>query len=69
MSSLVVREFENTLVNFINQSPLPIEVKRLVVNDVVHQLDKEASKVIIAELSEREQAQVSKESEVEADGN
>lgn len=38
MNSLKVREFRNTIINALNQSDLPIEVKRLTLFEITSQL-------------------------------
>ena len=49
--NLKTRELSNGLIRQINQSDVPIEVKRLIVKDIMSQLEKEANEVIAAELS------------------
>ena len=44
---LQIREFEQSLINFINQVNISIEIKRLVVKDVYTQLEKESDKVVV----------------------
>ena len=53
MVNLKVREFSQAIINFINQSPLPIEVKRLCMSDIATQLQHTADEQIKAELLER----------------
>lgn len=48
--NLQIREFEQNIINFINQSPLPIEVKRLVMKDIFYQVDKMADEAINQEI-------------------
>lgn len=38
MVNLTVREFSKAIIDFVNQSPLPIEIKRLCINDIAAQL-------------------------------
>ena len=66
MNSLEIREFEQGIINQINQSPLPLEVKRLIVENICAQVNETTNKQIQAELAERSSK---KESEVESDGN
>ncbi len=65
MNSLEIREFEQGIINQINQSPLPLEVKRLIVENVCEQVNEATNKQIQAELAERSSKE---ESEVTADG-
>lgn len=65
MNSLEIREFEQGIINQINQSPLPLEVKRIIVENICAQINEATNKQIQAELAERSSK---KESEVTADG-
>ena len=64
MNSLEIREFEQAIVNLFNGCGLPMEVKRLIVNDIAGQINRAADSQINVELAER-----NRESEVTADGN
>ena len=65
MNSLEIREFEQSIVNLINDCGLPIEIKRIIVNDIAGQVNRAADNQINVELAERNKA---KESEVSKDG-
>lgn len=65
MNSLEIREFEQSIVNLINDCGLPIEIKRLIVNDIAGQINRAADNQINVELEERNRE---KESEVSTDG-
>lgn len=63
MVNAKIREFENDIINFINaSSDVPIEVKHLVLKDILHQVEMEANRHIIAE---REQTKEKNEKESE----
>ena len=49
--NIKTRELSNGLIRQINQSDVPIEVKRLIVKDIMSQLENEADEAIGAELS------------------
>ena len=66
MNSLEIREFEQAIVNLFNGCGLPMEVKRLIVNDIAGQINRAADSQINVELAERSREE---ESEVTADGN
>lgn len=66
MNSLEIREFEQAIVNLFNGCGLPMEVKRLIVNDIAGQINRAADSQINVELAERNREE---ESEVTADGN
>lgn len=63
MVNAKIREFENDIINFINASvDIPIEVKHLVLKDILHQVEAESNRHVIAER-ERMQENIKKESE------
>ena len=53
--NLKIKEFQQAIVNFINESDLPIEVKRLSLSEIMHKLESAADAVIAQELKEREE--------------
>lgn len=65
MNSLEIREFEHSIINLFNECGLPMEIKRLIVNDIAGQINRAADNQINVELEERNKE---KESEVSADG-
>ena len=65
MDSITVREFSQSIINFINQNPLPMEVKRLALKDILSQVEEETNKVLQSELQIRETSNTNTESEVE----
>lgn len=63
MVNAKIREFENDIINYINaNSDIPIEVKHLVIKDILHQVEAEANRHVIAER-EQMQENFKKESE------
>jgi hypothetical protein len=50
MNNTEIREFQQSIVNFVNQSPLEIELKRIVVEGIATQLKIESDKQISIEL-------------------
>ena len=66
MNSLEIREFEQSIINLFNGCGLPMEIKRLIVNDIAGQINRAADNQINVELAERNK---DKESEVTSDGN
>lgn len=54
MSNLEIREFSQAIINFINSSALPVEVKRLALSDIMHQLDSAANTILQNEIAERD---------------
>lgn len=75
MNSLQIREFSQSIINFVNASQLPIEVKRLALKDIIAQIETETNKVLTEEIRYREEAQreadetEKEEGEVEDYGN
>lgn len=54
MTSLEIREFSMALSKYINENPLPAEVKKYVLADIYNQLNKQAEEEIMLQLKERE---------------
>ena len=54
MGNLEIREFSQAIINFVNGSALPVEVKRLALSDIMHQLDSAANTAIQGEIVERD---------------
>ena len=54
MGNLEIREFSQAIINFVNSSALPVEVKRLALADILHQLDSAANTAIQVEIAERD---------------
>ena len=59
---LEIREFANSIVNFINDSKLPPEVKRLVVHKICTELGAVAENIIQTQIVERQNAAKKEES-------
>lgn len=64
MGNLEIREFSQAIINFVNSSALPVEVKRLALSDIMHQLDSAANTAIQVEIAERDK----KEKEAQENG-
>lgn len=54
MNSLEVRVFSQSIRNYVEQSPLPAEVKRYVLADIFNELNKQADDEIAQQLQESE---------------
>lgn len=67
--NLQIREFEQNIINYVNQVNLPIEVKRLAIKDVFYQVDKMAEDAINLEIQRIKQEQLNKEQQIEAQNN
>lgn len=50
--NLKIRNLEDTIIDAINVSDLPIEVKRLIVSDVLNLILRQADKEVINEVSQ-----------------
>ena len=66
---LRIREFQNAIEVFVKNSDLPMEVKRLVMNEIMDKITQEADNEIKFQILEREKAEakLSEESEVSKD--
>lgn len=62
--NLKIIEFRNAIKNFVNNSDLPDEVKRMVLEQILDEQDKKTVLVVRQEIAEREKA----EAEVEDNG-
>lgn len=54
MNSLSIREFKQSIQNFVNESELPDEVKRMVINEILADQTQKALESIRAELKDRD---------------
>ena len=54
MINTEIRQLEDNIINILNNSPIEIEVKRLVVSNIMFKLEKESDKIIIAEMRQEE---------------
>lgn len=72
MSSLEIRQARENIINYVNKLPFPMEVKRLMFEEILGQIQKASEQEIAAQITERDN-QEKKESdgskeEVETDG-
>lgn len=66
MTSLEIREFSETIKAYIKGNSLPLEVKRMVLEEITREVSVQTVEQLKAELEEREQtaeAEVSKDAE------
>lgn len=47
-----IRKFEDDLIDAFNTNDLPIEVKRLIAQNVLNEITKQADKIIVEEIKE-----------------
>lgn len=64
MNSIDVREFSQAIRNFIKSSPVPAEVKRLALAEILRETEEVARRELIAQVEERDR----KEGEQDAEG-
>lgn len=50
--NLKIRLFKQSIVNFVDESDLPVEVKRMVLGEINNEIEKQANLAINAELKE-----------------
>lgn len=67
MGNLEIREFSQAIINFVNQSLLPVEVKRLALSDILSQIEDVAENAVKTELEERVRKEKLKKKEGEAE--
>lgn len=75
MSSLAIREVRENIINYLNKISLPMEAKRLVVKEILGQLESASEQEIIAQIKARdsakkvEEAQETQEEEEEGEAD
>ena len=68
MSSLAIREARESIINYLNKLSLPMEAKRLVVKEILGQLENASEQEIIAQIRARDATKAEEEkAEVKAD--
>ena len=50
--NLKIRQFEDNLIALFNESDLNIEIKRLIAQNILNLIEKQADKIILNELSQ-----------------
>lgn len=63
MINYKIRDLEDNLISIFNTSDVPIEAKRLVAQNVLNLITKEADKTILEEIKEKKQQEEKKEEE------
>lgn len=63
MKSIDIVQFKCDLTNYINTAELPAEVKRMVISDIYKQITEEARQEIAKQIEEKENENVSEESD------
>jgi len=63
---LQIKQFQLGLVEYINQSTLPIEVKRLVIKDILLQVEKASNELLSKLIKEQEAHKTKDQSNKEA---
>lgn len=67
MSNLEIREFTQAINNFVDGSDLPEEVKRMALQEVLTRQEQKARDALMAEIADRDAAEVAKKGEVKQD--
>lgn len=57
MSNLEIKEFSQAITNFVDGSPLPEEVKRLALQEVLARQEQKAKEALLAEIADRDAAE------------
>ena len=58
----MIRNFENSIINFINDSGIPLELARVILENVLNQVKEEANKAILEEQKEQQKGEENAES-------
>jgi hypothetical protein len=54
MTSLQIREFSETIKAYVKENPLPLEVKRMVLEEITREVSVQTVEQLKAELNERD---------------
>ena len=57
MSNLEIKEFSQTIANFVEASPLPEEVKRMALQENLARQEQKAREALLAEIEARDAAE------------
>lgn len=57
-----IRSFENSIISFINDSGVPFELARVILENVLNQVKEEANKAILEEQKEQQKGEEDAES-------
>ena len=57
MSNLEIREFSQAIINFVDSSGLPEEVKRMALQEVLIRQEQKARDALLAEIADRDAAE------------
>lgn len=57
-----IRSFENSIISFINDSGIPFELARVILENVLNQVKEEANKAILEEQKEQQKGEEDAES-------
>lgn len=60
--NLKIRQFENGIINYINDSGIPFELARVILENVLNQVKEEANKAILEEQKEQQKGEEDAES-------
>lgn len=60
--NLKIRQFENGIINYINESGIPFELARVILENVLNQVKEEANKAILEEQKEQQKGEENAES-------
>lgn len=61
MSNLEIREFSQAIINFVDSSGLPEEVKRMALQEILLKQEQKAKDALMAEIAARDAAEVAKQ--------
>lgn len=67
MSNLEIKEFTQAINNFVDSSGLPEEVKRMALQEVLTRQEQKARDALMAEIADRDAAELAKKGEVKQD--
>lgn len=61
--NLEIREFQESIRQFVNKNSLPIEAKRLALNEIAREVEQQAAAELLKEIKEKEKKEKGKHAE------
>lgn len=67
MQNLEIAEFKQAIKNFVANSELPVEVKRMALSEILREVEQESRQALMAEITARDAAEQEKEVKKDAE--
>lgn len=67
MQNLEIAEFKQAIKNFVGSSELLVEVKRMALSEILHEVEQESKQALLTEVADRDAAEQKKEVKKDAE--